>query len=137
MKEQLPKQVYTTEYRAQAVLLVTRDGLSIAEAARRLSMSLKTLANWVKRAKEGQLPASSGGSSGQRMVTEEQAEVSRLRRENAELRMERDILKNVWLRRRSQPRNESCWHKAGRMQQMYPASFCEGLGLRALMGSAP
>ncbi len=42
MKEQLPKQVYTNEYRAQAVLLVTRDGLSIAEAARRLSMSLKT-----------------------------------------------------------------------------------------------
>jgi hypothetical protein len=30
MKEQLPKQVYTDEYRAQAVLLVTRDGLSIA-----------------------------------------------------------------------------------------------------------
>ncbi len=30
MKEQLPKQVYTTEFREQAVLLVTRDGLSIA-----------------------------------------------------------------------------------------------------------
>lgn len=95
MKEQLPKQVYTNEYRAQAVLLVTRDGLSIAETARRLSMSLKTLANWVKRAKEGQLPASNGGSVGQRMVTAEQAEVSRLRRENAELRMERDILKKA------------------------------------------
>ncbi len=26
MKEQLPKQVYTTEFREQAVLLVTRDG---------------------------------------------------------------------------------------------------------------
>ncbi len=98
MKEQLPKQVYTDEYRQQAVLMVTRDGLSIAEAARRLSMSLKTLANWVKRAKAGQLPAASGGSgsvSHQRMVTEEQAEVSRLRREVAELRMERDILKKA------------------------------------------
>ena len=40
MKEQLPKQVYPAEFRAQAVLLVARDGLSIAEAARRLSMSL-------------------------------------------------------------------------------------------------
>jgi len=98
MKERLPKQVYTSEYRAQAVLLVTRDGLSVAEAARRLSMSLKTLANWVKRAKDGRLPATSGGSgsvSHQRMVTEEQAEVSQLRRENAELRMERDILKKA------------------------------------------
>ncbi len=95
MKEQLPKQVYTNEYRAQAVLLVTRDGLSVAEAARRLSMSLKTLANWVKRAKDGQLLAASNGDSagGQRVVTEEQAELSRLRREVAELRMERDILK--------------------------------------------
>ncbi len=96
MKEQLPKQVYTNEYRAQAVLLVTRDGLSIAEAARRLSMSLKTLANWVKRAKDGQLPATSnGGGGGQRVISEEQAEVSRLRREVAELRMERDILKKA------------------------------------------
>ncbi len=96
MKEQLPKQVYTTEFREQAVLLVTRDGLSIAEAARRLSMSLKTLANWVTRARVGRLPAASGGAStGQRVITEEQAEVSRLRRENAELRMERDILKKA------------------------------------------
>ncbi len=97
MKEQLPKQVYTTEYRAQAVLLVTRDGLSIAEAARRLSMSLKTLANWVKRARDGRLPSASNGGVrlGQRVITEEQAEVSRLRREVAELRMERDILKKA------------------------------------------
>ncbi len=95
MKEQLPKQVYTNDFREQAVLLVTRDGLSIAEAARRLSMSLKTLANWVKRAKAGRLPAASGGVVGHRVVTEEQAEVSRLRREVAELRMERDILKKA------------------------------------------
>ena len=88
------KQVYTNEFREQAVLLVTRDGLSIAEVARRLSMSLKTLANWVKRAKDGRLPAtSSDGGVGQRVVTEAQAELTRLRRENAELRMERDILK--------------------------------------------
>jgi transposase len=96
MKEQLPKQVYTNEYRAQAVLLVTRDGLSIAEAARRLSMSLKTLANWVKRAKDGHLPASDAGAVvGRRIVTDAEAENSRLRRENAELRMERDILKKA------------------------------------------
>jgi len=40
MKEQLPKQVYTNEYREQAVLLVTRDGLSEAFAARRAVLSL-------------------------------------------------------------------------------------------------
>ncbi len=96
MKEQLPKQVYTNEYREQAVLLVTRDGMSIAEAARRLSMSLKTLANWVKRARDGSLPATdTSASAGRRGVTDAEAEVSRLRRENAELRMERDILKKA------------------------------------------
>ncbi len=96
MKEQLPKQVYTTEFREQAVLLVTRDGLSIAEAARRLSMSLKTLANWVKRVRDGQLPAARGEAGvPRRIVTDEHAELSRLRREVAELRMERDILKKA------------------------------------------
>ena len=38
---------------------------------------------------------SGGGVVAQRVVTEEQAEVSRLRREVAELRMERDILKKA------------------------------------------
>jgi transposase len=62
--EKLPRQVYTREFRQQAVEMVTREGLSIAEAARR-------------------------------EVTETEAELSRLRRENAELRMERDILKKA------------------------------------------
>jgi transposase-like protein len=40
--EKLPRQVYTREFRQQAVEMVTREGLSIAEAARRLSLSPKT-----------------------------------------------------------------------------------------------
>lgn len=92
--EQLPKQVYTSEYRQQAVLMVTRDELSVAEVSRKLSMSQKRLANWVKRAKTGDSPgASAEAGASRRVVTDEQAELSRLRRENAELRMERDILK--------------------------------------------
>jgi len=92
--EKLPRQVYTSEFRQQAVQMIVRDKLSIAEVSRRLSMSPKTLANWVKRAKDGQLQAARGGARvEQRVVTEQEAEVSRLRREVAELRMERDILK--------------------------------------------
>ena len=92
--EQLPRQVYTTEFRQQAVEMITRDGLSIAEAARRLSISPKTLLNWVRRAKSGNLPDAGDGVR-HREVTEQEAELSRLRRENAELRMERDILKKA------------------------------------------
>jgi transposase len=90
--EKLHRQVYTTEFRQQAVELITRGGLSIAEAARRLAISPKTLLNWVRRAKSGDLP-DDGDSVRRHVVTEQEAELSRLRRENAELRMERDILK--------------------------------------------
>jgi transposase-like protein len=48
--EKLPRQVYTSEFRQQAVELITRDGLGIAEAAGRLSTSPKTLTNWIRRA---------------------------------------------------------------------------------------
>jgi transposase len=90
MMERLPRQVYTTEFRQQAVELITRDGFNIAEAARRLAISPKTLLNWVRRAKTGNLPEV---CAARHMVTQEESEMSRLRRENAELRMERDILK--------------------------------------------
>jgi transposase len=93
MMEKLPRQVYTSEFRRQAVELVIGEGLGIAEASRRLSLSPKTLTNWVRRAKNGSLPAAAPVP--RREVTEAEAELSRLRRENAELRMERDILKKA------------------------------------------
>jgi transposase len=43
--EKLPRQIYTREFRQQAVEMITRDGLSLTEAARRLSISPKTLTN--------------------------------------------------------------------------------------------
>ncbi len=58
--EKLPRQVYTSEFRQQAVEMITRDGLGIAEAARRLSISPKTLTNWVRRAKDGAYPVVPG-----------------------------------------------------------------------------
>jgi len=92
--EQLHRQFYTTEFRQHAVELITQDGLSIAEAAGRLAISPKTLLDWIRRAKSGDLPDDGDGVR-RHMVTEQEAELSRLRRENAELRMERDILKKA------------------------------------------
>jgi transposase len=91
--EKLPKQVYTREFCEQAVALITCDKLSVAEVSRKLSISQKTLANRVKRARDGKLAMASTGTLAPRVLTEAEAENSRLRRENAELRMERDILK--------------------------------------------
>jgi transposase len=74
------------------VQLVLEQKLTIPEAARRLTMSGKTLKNWVGRARRGQL-ATLGAS--RRPVTDQEAELSRLKRDLAEARMERDILKKA------------------------------------------
>src|SRR5215217_5182384 len=91
MMEKLPRQVYTGEFRRQAVELVLREGLGIAAASRRLSPSPKTLTNRVRRAEGG--AAEVAAAAPRREVTEAEAGLSRSRREDAELRMERDILK--------------------------------------------
>jgi transposase len=87
---QVPRQRYTKEFGEQAVQLVLEQQLTIPEAARRLTISGKTLERWVCRARQGQLVTL--GES-RRPVTDLEAEVSRLKRDLSEARMERDILK--------------------------------------------
>ena len=89
--EKVPRVVYTKEFKEEAVKMVTEAGLSVPEVGRRVSVSTSTIAYWVKLAKEGRL--CNGGR--QRPVSGEQMEMARLKRENAELKMERDILKKA------------------------------------------
>ena len=91
MKKRLNRS-YTPEFRAAAVKQVTDGGRSMPAVARSLEMSAKTLANWVLRARKGQAPAN--GSTRQ-PVSELEAELTRLRQENAKLRMEKEILKKA------------------------------------------
>jgi len=72
------------------VQLVLEQQVTIPEAARRLTMSGTTLKNWVCRARRGQLATL---RESRRPVTDLAAELSRLKHELAEARMERDILK--------------------------------------------
>ncbi|MBX3328442.1 MAG: transposase [Nitrospira sp.] len=90
--EQVPRQQYTKEFREQAVRLVLEQQVTIPEAARRLAMAGRTLERWVCRARQGQLTTLGENS---RPVTELEVELSRLKRELAEARMERDILKKA------------------------------------------
>jgi transposase len=53
--QRIPRGIYTKEFRGQAVKLVLEEGLSKPEAGRRLSMSPRTLDNWVRAARKGQL----------------------------------------------------------------------------------
>ena len=90
--EKIPKRVYTKEFKAQAAKLVVEGGQGLTETARRLSISVKTLANWVVAARHGERAA---GDDTRRPVTELEAENSRLKRELAEMKMERDLLKKA------------------------------------------
>ncbi len=85
------KQDYTPEFRAEAVKVVLAQGLSLAEAAKRLSVPKGTLANWVASAKASKEVAAPGA----RTVAELEAELKQLRKELAEARLERDILKKA------------------------------------------
>lgn len=96
MKETRRK--FTTEFKEEAVRLVLQEGLSTPEAARRLEMSDKSLANWVRQARRGEgLGSSAGGATERRVssVSELEMEVSKLRAENARLKMEKEILKKA------------------------------------------
>lgn len=76
-------QDYTPEFRAEAVKGILTQGLSLAEAG--------TLANWVARAKGSTGVATPGACT----VAELEAELKQLRKELAEARLERDILKKA------------------------------------------
>ena len=90
--EKIPKAVFTEEFKEEAVKMVTEGGLSISKAALRLSIPKSTLTYWVKIAKEGK---PSDTSKKHTPITQEQMELARLKRENAELKMEKEILKKA------------------------------------------
>ena len=88
--ERLPKGLYSPEFRAEAVKLVEQTGLSVDRAAKQLSIPKSSLGNWVRAAKKGQL-AEVG--QGQRVPSEQEIELARLRKELAEVKQERDLPK--------------------------------------------
>ncbi len=90
--KRIPYGKYTKEFRLEAVKLVTDGGLSIPEAGRRLSLTPSTLSNWVKAYKTGKL---SEVGKNHRQLSDEEMELTRLKRELAEVKMERDILKKA------------------------------------------
>ena len=88
----IPQGRYSREFRQEAVRLVVEDKISCHEAARRLSLAPSTLTYWVKAYKDGKL-----GEIGkaQKPLTEVEIELARTKKELAEVRMERDILKKA------------------------------------------
>jgi transposase len=88
----IPQGRYTKEFREEAVKLVVEETFSCAEAARKLSIPLSTLENWVRIYKYGKL--SEVGQT-YRPLTEVEIELARLKKEIVTLRMENEILKKA------------------------------------------
>lgn len=77
---------YSPEFKADAVALVIEGERTIADVAKSLGLVEQTLGNWVRQARIDR-----GEKAG--LTSDERAELARLRRENAQLVMERDLLK--------------------------------------------
>jgi transposase len=87
---------YTQQFKDEAVRLVLQEGLSVPEAARRMEMSDKSLANWVRLARRGKsLSAVVAGAQRSAPASDLEMELSKLRAEVARLKMEKEILKKA------------------------------------------
>jgi transposase len=88
-KRRRPRRRFTEEFKAGAVRLVLDEGKPVAQVARELDLTASALATWVERARADR----TGGKTG--LTSEERGELAKLRKENRELRMEREILKRA------------------------------------------
>ena len=91
------RQPYTAEFRQQMVELV-RSGRSPGQLAREFEPTEQTIRNWVDRADadEGRRPGA--------LTSMEREELRRLRKENRQLKREREILSKAaaWFARESE-----------------------------------
>src|ERR1700733_15329189 len=114
------RRVFPREFKVEAVRLIRERGVSVAQAARDLEIHENMLRRWAKELNVDPMQAFPG--HGQEKP--EQLEIERLRKENAKLRAERDILKRQQRSLRGK-RDEVCFHRA--------ASACLA-GVLALLG---
>ena len=89
---------YPLEFQRDAVAMVLDEERSIADVARSIGVIEGTLGNWVGKARRER-------SVGQGVTADERGENVVLRAENAQLRMERDLLKRslaFWVKESTQ-----------------------------------
>ena len=87
------KPTYSLEFKQDAAKLVLKKGYSCQKAADHLGVSLSALSRWVKAERPPNVSEALSKKSG--LSLSEHDELRRLRKENEQLRMEREILKKA------------------------------------------
>tara|TARA_B100000745_G_C19855132_1_gene284236 strand:+ start:216 stop:524 length:309 start_codon:yes stop_codon:yes gene_type:complete len=88
----MERRVYSKEFKRKAVELSNLRG-NAREVATELGISAKLLYRWRSEMRDNPSLAFSG--NGNKQLTEEQKEMARLKKELADVKMERDILKKA------------------------------------------
>jgi transposase len=88
-KSRRPRRRFDDEFKAQAVRLVLDEGQTVGAAARDLDLTETALREWVKRARADRTKGRTG------LTSAEREELAQLRKENRQLRLEREILKHA------------------------------------------
>lgn len=84
-KKKKTRRRFTEEFKAETVKLVKQSDRSMSSIAMELGINAKSIGEWVRRAEEAGSP----------IEEDERAELKRLRKENQELRMEKEILRKA------------------------------------------
>jgi transposase len=84
-----PRRQFSEEFKEGAVRLVLDEGKTVGAVARELDLTESALRLWVEHARADRTKGKSG------LLKVEREELARLRKENRELRLERDLLKKV------------------------------------------
>ncbi len=94
-KGPVPNRQYTAEFKTEAVRLAESIGCN--PAADRLGIPQSTMSNWVRQARRGEFEqtAQTQAAPVKRPAGELEAEVSRLRREVASLKVDNEILRKA------------------------------------------
>ena len=85
--EKRQRRSFPEDFKRDAVALVTEQGYKVSEAARSLDIHENVLRKWKQKLEQEE--------AGEALNVDEHEELKRLRRENRELRMEKEILKKA------------------------------------------
>jgi transposase-like protein len=88
MVKRRKRRSFTDEFKADAVKLVLAGGRPVGQVAKDLDLTETALRAWVRQAE-----VVAGQGAPEALTTDERNELARLRRENKQLRTEREILK--------------------------------------------